>query len=140
MEDSFKIYITTAIEVIIFSVVVAVIVALMGGVNSQYSDYITERQSIKSRLEYKEIQEYDSRQLDATEVVEIVTTYARLYKFNIITSSGTNTIDYSAEIASGGTFVWSAEYLYQNILNLSLNKQFDMTVNESTKTITFTEV
>lgn len=144
MEDQVGKAIKLSIDLVITALLVGVVVVFITFANAGYSSKMQYNSTVKLMESKNLMYDYDSRVVNGSDIVEVITANARIYDFKIVTLLGEYNI--AAEFESDtdaygepyGLRLWSENYIIEEVLGDAVFSKFSATLvkNKSQDLIT----
>lgn len=124
-----------AIEIILTSLVTAIIVSLAFLSRQAYSNYVFNKTAIGGLETTAEFYDYTNRTISGSDVIDVIQKYARVYTFEVdLDTTGTYEFSYVGESKINpvtgeryGDKIWSLEFL-SSLFGTAIYDRFDSTL------------
>jgi len=129
MEEPIKEYITITAEILLVSILLALIAIL--GLASRNALRVVELENNSKAImqEYRELNMYDNKIILGSDIPEVITKYIRYYSFEIQLNDTVYKISYDKE-KSYGEQIWTADYIINEILKDDIYSRFKSIINK----------
>ncbi len=129
MEEPIKEYITITAEILLVSILLALIAIL--GLASRNALRVVELENNSKAImqEYRELNMYDNKIILGSDIPEVITKYIRYYSFEIQLNDTVYKISYDKE-KSYGEQIWTVDYIINEILKDDIYSRFKSIINK----------